>query len=161
MRTLTPTQSDLAARYVPMARWLARVKGRRRAGWARRRADLVGTAFVALCTSARDYRKPSPIPFTSFARWRIIGEVGKVLADDPPMSPPDDNDRPDPHDNLAGFEAIDAAEALLRKLPSIHAQVLRLVVLDGLTQTEAGRQLGLSQNEIARLIRQSRTLMGA
>lgn len=81
------------------------------------------------------------------------------LATDPPM--PDFADRPDPRDDLPRFEALDAAEALLRKLPSLHAQVLRLVVLDGLTQTEAGRQLGLSQNEVARLIRQSRTLMGA
>ena len=159
MLTLTPTQSDLAARYVPMARWLARTSGLRRGNWARRRDDLFGVAFVALCTSARDYREPSPIPFASFARWRIVGEVGKALAEDMPMS--DFGNRPDPHDNLAGVEAIDAAEALLRKLPSLHAQVLRLVVLDGLTQTEAGRQLGLSQNEIARLIRQSRTLMGA
>ena len=85
--------------------------------------------------------------------------MAQDLNADSPM--PDFADRPDPSEDLPRFEALDAAEAFLRQLPLLHAQVLRLVILDGLSQTEAGRQLGLSQNEVSRLIRQSRTLMGA
>lgn len=157
---LTADQGDLALRYVPLARSIARRYGRRSRSWRRRRPELVSTAFLALTTAARDYREPTPVRFATFARWRIVGELGESRHDEMLSGSSPFLDRVIDHrESPPRFEAADEAESLLRRLPEKHRSALRLVFLDEMKQSEAARRLGCSEMQVSRLIAQARKLL--
>lgn len=159
---LTSAQRDRAARYIPLARRIARDRGR----WGRRRhrADVVSAAFLALVTSARDYQANKG-PFATFARKRIVGETGEAMRTDLATLNQLGGQSamqmiPDKHNDFVVVDSTDAAEAILRKLPSPNATAFRLTAMDGLSQTEAAQWMGCCQNQVSRLIRQGRQLLG-
>jgi RNA polymerase sigma factor (sigma-70 family) len=171
-RSLTPDQADLAARHAPLARRLARHRARKLGPFGRRhREDFSSIAILALCTSARDYRTPSSIAFATYARFRIKECLAHAFPIPAPLTIWPEGYRVEADCFLPWATPIDrpdreqidreSATALLRRLPWAHAESLRLTVVEALSQTEAGRSMGLSQTEISRLIRQSRSLMGA
>ena len=76
--------------------------------------------------------------------------------------PRDDEDTAEPGGGLGGedpalvaVEDQQALEARLAILPERERAIMRLRFADGLRQSEIGRQLGLSQMHVSRLIRQS------
>jgi RNA polymerase sigma factor (sigma-70 family) len=179
MKTLTEDQRQLAARYIPFARSIAL---RSASNWPAKADDIHSAALLALVTSARDYDPSRGIEFTTFARHRIRGEVVNAIYRDSAglggTSAMLNRKLPVPRcysrSSLPrgrflaagrvprpGRDACerDAAEAILRKLPSRHRVPLGLMAFDGLNQAEAAAAMGCSQSEVSRLVRQSRTFL--
>ena len=164
---LNPAQQELASRFLPLARTIARPLKQMYPYW---RDEFESAACLALVEAARSYDPRKNIRFATFARFRIRGammdvgramvllglkdqeiqpgvvaltpfneEHGKVLvANEPPAVGWD-------------VDAVDAVEHWLRKLPERHANVCRLYYLHGKSQAEIAEACGCSQSEITRL----------
>ncbi len=168
MKPLNEVQRDLASRFLPLARALARPLKEIFAQW---RDEFESAACLALVEAARSFDPSRNIQFATFARFRIRGalvDVGRVMGiagweneeDDAPgiltLTPYSEEHgqvliatKPPPVGTE--FDDIDAVEHLLRKLPKKHATVCRMQYLYGKTQSQIATMLGCSQAEVTRL----------
>ncbi len=176
LHPLTEAQRDLADRYLPLARKLAKPLKTMFAQW---RDEFESAACLALVEAARSYDPDRNIKFATFARFRIRGalvDVGRGMM--LPGFEDDIEDAPDvvtltpfneEHGSVlvavepppvgAEHDDFDAVEHILRKLPKKHAAICRLHYLYGKTQAEIGRTMGCSQSEVARLHKKSLNLL--
>ena len=176
LQPLTEDQRELACRYLPLARKLAKPLKMMFIQW---RDEFESAACLALVEAARSFDPSRNIKFATFARFRIRGalvDVGRSMElpgwDDELGEAPDVvtlTPFNEEHGSVlvavipppVGTETddIDAVEQVLRKLPERHATVCRLHYLYGKTQAEIGEALGCSQSEITRLHRKSLELL--
>jgi RNA polymerase sigma factor (sigma-70 family) len=173
---LTIEQQQLAARYLPLARSLAKPLKLIFTQW---KDEFESAACLALVEAARSFDPSRNIQFATFARFRIRGalvDVGRGMGlsgweSDPENAPGVVTLTPynEEHGTVlvafnpppigTEFEDIDAVEHLLRKLPKKHASVCRMQYLYGKTQMEIAAVLGCSQAEVTRLHKKSLELL--
>lgn len=169
---LTAGQQDLASRYVPMARSLAKPLKR---AWPAEGEEFESAALLALVEAAQSYDPSRNVKFATFARYRIWGalrdvqrglitagwrhdlehapsisslgvdaeEHGRVVNCSP--------DRPVGEE----FEAVEFVEHWLRKLPARHAAACREIYVHGRTQGEAADNVGCSKSRLSYLHKES------
>jgi RNA polymerase sigma factor (sigma-70 family) len=170
-KPLTPEQQGLAERYVPLARSLAKPYKRH---WPSEWDELDSAAMFALVEAVESFDPSRGVPFATFARIRIVGElrdvhrratnanqgrgvipyvdmreaeqIGRVLVR--PPSPPDQE-----------READESFDRWMRRLPKRHAEACRCVYARGLNQVETSRELQLSQTRISTILRESMAML--
>ena len=167
-KPLTDTQRELAARFLPLARSLAKPLKLIFTQW---KDEFESAACLALVEAARSFDPSRNIKFATFARFRIRGalvDVGRGMGlagwedelEDAPglfsLTPYNEE-----HGSVliavapppvgTEFDDIDTVEHWLKKLPKKHATVCRLYYLHGKTQAEIADGLGCSQAEVTRL----------
>ena len=175
-RPLSEEQQALAARFLPLARSLAKPMKEIFVEW---KDEFESAACLALVEAARSFDPSRNIQFSTFARFRIRGalvDVGRGLnlpgwEDNPEEAPGLVTLTPyieehgqvliavSPPEVGSEFDDIDAVEHLLRKLPKKHAMVCRMQYLYGKTQAEIATMLGCSQAEITRLHKKALELL--
>jgi RNA polymerase sigma factor (sigma-70 family) len=168
MKPLSEAQQELAAKFLPLARSLARPLKEMFAIW---RDEFESAACLALVEAARSFDPSRNIQFATFARFRIRGalvDVGRVMGlsgwekeeDDAPgvvtLTPYNEEHgqvlvASNPPPVGSELDDVDAVEHLLHKLPKKHATVCRMQYLYGKTQSEIASMLGCSQTEVTRL----------
>jgi RNA polymerase sigma factor (sigma-70 family) len=172
---LTPEQQQLAARFLPLARSLAKPLKMIFTQW---KDEFESAACLALVEAARSFDPSRNIQFATFARFRIRGalvDVGRGMGLSGWESDPEDapgvvtlTPYNEEHGTVLAvnpppvgseFEDVDAVEHWLRKLPKKHASVCRMQYLYGKTQMEIAAKLGCSQAEVTRLHRKSLELL--
>jgi RNA polymerase sigma factor (sigma-70 family) len=163
---LTDQQKELAAKYLPMAKALAKPL---KASWPLEREEFESAALLALVEAAQSFDPTRNVKFATFARYRIWGalrdvqrglvtagwrgdmenapivshltygseEEGLVLGSEP--------DRPVGET----IDAVDFVEYWLRKLPSKHAAACREIYINGCNQGEAAERLGCSKSRLS------------
>jgi RNA polymerase sigma factor (sigma-70 family) len=175
-RPLTPDQQALAARYLPLARSLARPL---KAAWPDSRDEFESVACLALVQAAESFDPARGFAFATFARYRIAGALRDALRHRVPYGWRDEAEHAParfslfPHAEESGrvlvaepdlpigseLEAIEAGEGWLRKLPPKHAAALRRIYLHGETHAQAAAVLGLSASRIAFMHREALDLL--
>lgn len=176
MKPLTEAQQELAARFLPLARALARPLKEIFAQW---RDEFESAACLALVEAARSFDPARNIQFATFARFRIRGalvDVGRGMGvsgweedfEDAPgvitLTPFNEEHGQvliavSPPPVGTELDDIDALEHVFRKLPKKHASVCRLQYLYGKTQTEIAEAIGCSQAEVTRIHKKSIELL--
>lgn len=178
-KPLTPKQQQLAERYLPMARSLARPHKR---AWPAEWEEFESAALMALVEAAESFDPGRGVLFSTFARLRIVGALRDVQRrmgqrqrehanTDMVGSDSAAHDQvsveavgvvmgvtPDPPTD-AEMEDIDDVEVWLRQLPPQHAAVCREVYLHGRSQVEAARRLGLSQQRLSYIHREALAML--
>lgn len=76
-----------------------------------------------------------------------------------PDQPPADPAAPDPADLLSGGELADALRIALTEIDPQQAEVFCLVCLEGLSNTEAAAQLGITANHAGVLLHRARSAL--
>ncbi len=167
-RPLTDAQRELAARFLPLARSLAKPLKLIFTQW---KDEFESAACMALVEAARSFDPSRNIKFATFARFRIRGalvDVGRGMGlsgweneeEEAPglvsLTPYNEEHGAvliavSPPPVGAEFDDIDAVEHWLKKLPKKHATVCRQYYLHGKTQAEIAEVLGCSQAEVTRL----------
>jgi RNA polymerase sigma factor (sigma-70 family) len=173
---LTKEQQDLAARYVPLARALAK---RFKKAWVFESDEFESAAYLALVEAAQSYDAAKNVKFATFARKRIVGELRDVqrqlvlhgwssnLEEAPDLVSllPDmeefgqvllSEDDPPVCEDLDSQERL---EQLIQRLPGKHAAACREIYIAGLSQLQTGATLGMSQARICVLHRQSMEML--
>jgi len=174
---LTEEQREMASRYLPLARKLAKPLKMMFVQW---KDEFESAACLALVEAARSFDPSRNIKFATFARFRIRGalvDVGRSMElpgwDDDELGEAPDLVTLTPFNEEHGsvlvavvpppvgteVDDVDSVEHVLRKLPERHATVCRLHYLYGKTQAEIGEALGCSQSEVTRLHRKSLELL--
>jgi len=163
---LTVVQQDLARRFLPLARSLAKPY---KLNWPTARDEFDSAACLALVEAAESYDPERRVKFATFARHRIYGALRDVQRTMLPLgwrcdvahapsviSLPHDPEEQGrvlgihPNDPLGGdFEALEFVESMLRKLPPRHAAACREIYVHGKTQHAAARSLGMSQSRLS------------
>jgi RNA polymerase sigma factor (sigma-70 family) len=174
---LTKAQQDLAVRYLPLAQSLAR---RFKVAWVFEADEFESAANLALVEAAQAYDAARNVPFATYARQRILGELRDVqrtlvlagwhsrMEEAPDLLPmvPDVEEygrvllsEPDPpvHEEL---DSQDQVENLMQRLPRKHAAACREIYLGGRNQAQTGVVLGLSQARVCLLHKQSMEMLG-
>lgn len=165
---LTADQQDLAERYLPLARSLAKPL---KMAWPTANADFESAACFALVEAAQSFDPKRNVKFATFARYRIRGALRDVqrsmahhgYADDPSAGPRVGPLRGDseecgrvvnsePDEEIGrDIEAIDAVERWLKKLPPRHAEACRQIYIHGKNQNEAADWLACSKSRLSYL----------
>jgi RNA polymerase sigma factor (sigma-70 family) len=170
---LTAAQQELAERYLPLAKSLAKPL---KLAWMSQAAEFDSAACLALVEAAQSFDPSRNVKFATFARFRIRGalrDVQRALIaqgwqDDVESSPllnyllseveetgcnviGSTPDRPVGED----FETTEAVEAWLRKLPPKHAEACRQIYLFDKTQSEAAEVVGCSKSRLSNLHKES------
>ena len=178
-RPLTAEQQELASRYIPMARGLARPL---RKTWPWASDDFESAALFALVEAAESFDPARQVKFGTFARFRIKGALRDVQRK--MMLPawknkrrkpfnPDAPPRPTLKLEEAGrllFSGIyedastepenrDAFEAMLRQLPDKHARTCREIYQNGCSQSEVAQMLGCSQSRMSYVHREALAML--
>ncbi len=169
---MTAAQQGLAARYLPMARALARPLKR---AWPQEWDEFESAACLGLAEAAQSFDPSRNVKFTTYARHRISGALrdvqralvvagwrcdvenapriiplcaetealGRILGADA--------------DPLVGedLEAVDTVEHWLRKLPKKHAETCRHLYLHDKNQGEAAALIGCSKSRLSYLHKQA------
>ncbi len=172
---LTAPARELAAEHLAFARALARpFKEQYPDEWE----EFESAACLGLVEAARDFDPGRRIRFGTFSALKILGKLRDVRRERirrtkheaPELDLRRDraaggsivaeavDHRPPVADELGRAEDLDAH---LRKLPPGHRRALRLIYLDGFSQAEAGRALGLSAPRIASIHLESLVMLGA
>jgi RNA polymerase sigma factor (sigma-70 family) len=174
---LTKAQQDLAVRYLPLARSLAK---RFKEAWVSEADEFESAANLALVEAAQAYDAAKNVTFATYARKRILGELRDVqrnlvlagwrsnMEEAPDLLPmaPDVEEhgrvllsQPDPpvHE---GLDSQDRVENLMQRLPRKHAATCREIYLVGRNQAQTGIALGMSQSRICILHKQSMEMLG-
>lgn len=173
---LTGDQQELARKYVPMARSLAKPLKR---SWPVEGEEFESAALLALVEAAQSFDPARNVKFATFARYRIWGalrdvqrglitagwrgdmenaprvsslsydaeEHGRVLGSEP--------DRPVGEE----YEAVEFVESWLRKLPTKHAAACREIYLNDRTQGQAAGQVGCSKSRLSYLHKEALDLL--
>ncbi len=173
---LTAAQQELALRYLPLARSLARPF---KANWPGMRDDFESAACLALVEAAEGFDPSRNVKFATYARHRIWGalrDVQRALVAlgwrcDPKMAPTLTALPRDPegrgrvlgadHDLPIGqeMEDIEAVENWLKKLPARHASACRQIYVHGKTQHQAARAVGCSQSRLSYMHREAMAIL--
>jgi RNA polymerase sigma factor (sigma-70 family) len=173
---MTEAQQELATRYLPLARALARPL---KAAWPTETDEFDSAACLALVEAAQSYDPSRKVIFPTFARYRIWGalrdvqrdlitagwrcdlehapvltsliegieEHGRVLNTEP--------DRPVEEE----LDSRDAVEHLLRKLPKQYAAACREIYVNNRTQSQAASMIGCSKSRVSYLLKESRAML--
>lgn len=168
---LTEDQQRLAVKYLPMARALARpFKEQLPDIWE----EFESAACLALVEAARAFEPEREVKFSTFARQRIWGGLQDTRREHLSRSKHECHHA----DNLAEglplveemavarhrvgdeLEAAEAVESWLRKLPRQHAEVCRLIYVDGSTHAEVARCLGFSPSRITYIHLEALAMLG-
>jgi len=173
---LTGDQQELARKYVPMARSLAKPL---KMSWPVEGEEFESAALLALVEAAQSFDPARNVKFATFARYRIWGalrdvqrglitagwrgdmenaptvsslsydaeEHGRVLGSEP--------------DRRVGeeYEAVEFVENWLRKLPSKHAAACREIYLNDRTQGQAAGHIGCSKSRLSYLHKEALDLL--
>lgn len=173
---LTASQQDLALRYLPLARSLAKPF---KMSWPAHRDDFESAACVALVESAGTFEPKRNVKFSTFARHRIWGSLRDVQRSlvalgwrcDPKHAPlltslpkdPEGKGRVIGADSLPSvgqeLEDVEVVEHMLSVLPHRHARACRQVYLHGKSQYEAAEALGCSQSRFSFLHREAISIL--
>lgn len=164
---LTEDRRELATRYMPLARAMARRVGDG-AAW---QDDLEAEAYAALVDAARTFDPERGVDFAVYARPRIMGALrdyrrflfhagyrgdrdespvfqrltitdavqGRFICIRPEAPPERD------------IERRDAVEDILRRLPRSEAIACRSIYVDGRSSEETAQVLGCSKGHLSRL----------
>jgi RNA polymerase sigma factor (sigma-70 family) len=175
---MTSTQQELAVRYVPFARALAKPL---RIAYSRVWDELESAALFALVQAAVTFDPSRNIPFPTYARHRIRGALRDTQRDSGargwakrwkfkkptsqvPLSPTSEerglvlNTREDPPIGAA-LERSEEVERCLRRLPSRHASACRQLYLDGKPRNEVAEELGCSRSRLSVIHREARIML--
>lgn len=173
---LTAEQQRLAAKYLPMARALAKPL---KLNWPNEGPEFESAALMALVEAAQSFDPARNVKFPTFARYRIWGALRDVQRglittgwrDDLEHAPTISSLAHDAeeHGRVFGsepdapvgqeFEAIDFVESWLRKLPSRHAEACRQIYIHDRTQGEAADRVGCSKSRLSYLHKESLDLL--
>jgi RNA polymerase sigma factor for flagellar operon FliA len=169
---LTRDQQELARRYLPLARALAKPL---RAAWPVEGDEFESAACLALVEAAQTYDPSRNVKFATFARYRIWGALrdvqrGLIMAgwrgdlENAPVITSLTSSIEE-HGLILGSEpdrpveetvdALDTVESWLRKLPKQHAAACRQIYLHDQTQAEAAAALGCSKSRLSYLHKES------
>ena len=175
-KPLTGGQQELAVKYMPLARSLAKPF---KLSWPGSRDDFESAACLALVEAAESFDPDRNVKFATFARHRIWGALRDVQRGQVPMGwrcdpgaapfvgpmPMEaerrgrvlgmEEEEPVGHE----LESVEAVEVLLRKLPERHAAACRQIYLHGKSQHEAARDLGCSQSRLSFLHREALSIL--
>lgn len=167
---LTPERQKLAARYVALARRAARPF---QDGWPHYRDEFEGAALLALVQAAESFDPRRNVRFSTFAYHRIRGALRDVqrqfLEPTLPTELALDDGEPIPVEVLPPvtrregrvlgvdpgppvgweLEGRETLERWFRGLPRPHAEACRLIYVQGRTQVEAARLMGVSQSRLS------------
>jgi RNA polymerase sigma factor (sigma-70 family) len=163
---LTAEQRELAAKFVPMAKSLAKPL---KMSWPNEGAEFESAALMALVEAAQSFDPSRNVKFATFARYRIWGAIrdvqrGLIVAgwkDDLENAPRVQSFFHDAeehgrvlgtvHDAPVGqeLEAVEFVESWLRKLPPRHAAACREIYIEGKTQGEAAETIGCSKSRLS------------
>lgn len=171
---LNEEQRALAARYMALARRVARPYKR---AWPSHWEEFESASLLAVVEAAESFDRSRGVRFATYAYHRIRGAMRDVQRELLARSRPMDFDSDFPigsGDRFAqagrvgrviGVEAdppvgselegLDQIDRWLRRLPSRWAEVCRLIYMHGKTQTEAARELGMSQSRLCCIHRAS------
>lgn len=165
---LTGEQQGLAARYIPMAKALAKPL---KFSWPNEGEEFEAAAMLALVEAAQSFDPSRNVKFATFARFRIWGalrdvqrsliasgwrgdlenaptltsltldaeERGKVLGSEP--------DAP----TGSEIEGLEYVESLFKKIPARHAAACREIYLEGRSHGQAAKRLGCSKSRLCYL----------
>jgi RNA polymerase sigma factor (sigma-70 family) len=173
---LTKAQQELATRYLPMAKALAKPL---KAAWPGEADEFDSAACLALVEAAQSFDPRRKVVFGTFARYRIWGALRDVqraliapgwegdLEHAPVMLSLQEgieeqgrvlNAEPDrPVEEV--IDSLDAAERLLSKLPRKYAAACREIYVNDRTQEQAARIIGCSKSRVAYLLKGSQVLL--
>ena len=169
---LSPEKQELAARYLPMARTLARPS---KLDWPAIRDEFESAACLALVEAAEAFDPACRVEFSTFARHRIVGALldakrERVLRGfrNAPEEAPAVMSLFGYHEQNGGIvnaiaapppaQELDAAEEFerwMRKLPRRHASACRLIYARHKTHEQAAEALGCSPSHVSRLHREA------
>ena len=165
---LTHDQQDLAKKYLPMARSLAKPLKK---AWPTQQDEFESAALLALVQAAQSFDPSRNVHFPTFARYRIWGALRDVqrglittgwksdIENAPKITvicyDSEDHGRilmtqPDLPVGQE-FEGNDFVEGCLRKLPTKHASACREIYMNGKTRAEAAQSLGCSKSRLCYL----------
>jgi RNA polymerase sigma factor (sigma-70 family) len=173
---LTDEQQQLASRYMPMARSLAKPLKR---SWPQDGHDFEAAAMLALVEAAQAFDSGRNVKFSTFARLRITGalkDLQRVMlalgfrstARKAPRVVPLTLEaeergcllRVDYGDSVGDeVDAVDYVESWLRKLPPRHAAACREMYINGRSQGETAEFLGCSRSRVSNLHREARVML--
>ncbi len=169
---LSTEQQDLAARYLPLARSLAKPLKK---AWPSVSDELESAACLALVEAAQAFDSSRNVRFSTFVRYRIWGalrDVQRQLPIDPnedvegefPLFVPfssnieendllvrSQNDRSVEED----YESSETFENWLGRLPSLHAAACREIYINDRNHSEAAKAVGCSKSRLSYLHKQS------
>lgn len=174
---LTPERQQLAVRYMPLARSLARpLKDTHPRAWE----EFDSAACLALVEAAESFDETRNIKFATFARHRINGALRDVQRDlfdrvrrTTVRAVRSEHSRrwgqheggsqvlglePDPPIGTE-LERRELVEVWLGRLPAKHAATCRRLYLQGMTQTEAAQSLGYSQSRLSSMHREALAML--
>lgn len=172
-RPLAPDQQDLAARYVPLARKLAR---QGESAFPSLAQECESAALWALTLAARDYDLARGVTFVAYARPRIVGAILDALRMQLPKGFRDKRQCQDGRPSVvrmpidleiaadsrpvgADLEAFEEFEACCRRVPEKHGRVLRERFRNGRSQRETAGAMGVSQSRVCELEKQSMAML--
>jgi RNA polymerase sigma factor (sigma-70 family) len=165
---LTAEQQNLAMKYIPMAKALAKPL---RLSWPGRGEEFHSEALLALVQAAQSFDASWNVKFATFARYRIWGALrdvqrGMVLdylksniecpAPFGSLHPESEElgiiigAEPDRHIGEE-LEAVDFVEQWLKKIPPKHAAACREIYLNDRSQGEAATHLGCCKSRLSTL----------
>lgn len=172
-KRLTPEAQELAARYMPFARKLARPLIDALPAYA---DDIEAEAFLGLVEAAGAFDPTRGVRFATFAALRIKGSIRDYLRRLAPLGyrrDPDAAPVVEPLEDHGGelvetappidaaVERHDQVVTVLELLPGRHRRAVELTYLQDLRQPAVARALGCSSSTVARLMCESRALMRA
>jgi RNA polymerase sigma factor (sigma-70 family) len=169
---LTASQQDLAARYLPMARAIAK---KLKYTWPSAFDEFESAAVLALVEAAQTFDAARNVKFSTFARYRIRGRLRDVQRDlvlsgwrgrglpGPTLSTIRGDSEERGRVLLMAPEAAVGSEqesaehvdAWLRKLPPDHAAVCRELFIGGCSQKDIAKRLNYSKSRISYLRKES------
>ena len=168
---LTERQQELAAKYMPMARAMAKpFKAQFPDSWE----DFESASCMALVESAGAFDPDREVKFSTFARRRIWGGLCDTrrkriqrshnecpMADGCPTTIRlTEEVASDIRPVGAEIEAAESLEIWMRKLPRQHAQACRMIYLDDRTHAEVARAMGISPSRVTYMHLESLAMLG-
>jgi RNA polymerase sigma factor (sigma-70 family) len=167
---LTAEQRDLAARYLPLARTLARPYKRR---WGFARDEFESAACLAVVEAAQSFDPSKGVPFATYARIRILGELRDVLREQVVSGYNDDaEDAPtvvslfrnaEEKGRVLGptpappvghdLEAEEEFDVLMRGLPTKNERACRELYVHDQSKNQAAETLGVTRSGLESLRR--------
>ena len=149
-------QDRLVLAYLPLARAMAAILKSAHPRW---RDEFESAAGEGLVEAARRY-DPSLGSFPAYAEFRIRARLADVLRSIrrplPARLPIGLEVLAEGPEVGSELELLEEVPRLLGRLPEREAQAIRLIFLEGRTQAQAARALGVSQVEVSRM--QARSL---
>jgi RNA polymerase sigma factor (sigma-70 family) len=162
---LTHEQRELASKYMPLARRLARPV---KLCWPIYKAEIDSAACYAVVEAAQAYDPGRGVKFATFARMRVLGAIhdarrkihAKPVEKQLPNIPRAYRYIPGPEESATlmmqsyepdvsvDIDAIEQVEVWLRALPTRHAAICREIYLNHLSQAEVAKRCGYAKSRI-------------